>query len=43
MTRAHEQHLVVGIGGLSARIHRSEENIIGILKRVIRQHTDIPG
>jgi len=37
-TQAHDQHLVIGIGGLSARIHRSEGDIIRSLKRVIRDH-----
>ena len=41
-THAHDQHLVVGIGGLSARIRRSEDNIIQSLKRVIRQYFDSP-
>ena len=40
ITHSHEQNLVVGIGGLSARIHRSEGSIIKHLKRVIRQHVD---
>jgi len=42
MTHVHDQHLVIGIGGLSARIHRSEDSIIENLKRVIRQHVDVP-
>jgi len=37
-TQAHDQHLVIGIGGLSARIHRSEGDIIRSMKRVIRDH-----
>jgi DNA-binding IclR family transcriptional regulator len=37
-TQAHDQHLVVGIGGLSARIHRSEGDIIRKLKRDILKH-----
>lgn len=42
VTHAHDQHLVVGIGGLSARIRRSEDSIIENLKRVIRQHVGSP-
>jgi len=37
-TQAHDQHLVIGIGGLSARIHRNESDIIGNIKRDIRKH-----
>jgi len=42
MTHAHDQHLVIGVGGLSARIRRSEVDIIVNLKRAIRQHVDTP-
>lgn len=41
-TQAHDQHLVVGVGGLSARIRRSEDTIVENLKRVIRQYVDAP-
>ncbi len=41
-THVHDQYLVVGIGGLSARIHRSEDNIMENLKRIIGQHVDTP-
>lgn len=37
---AHDQHLVVGVGGLSARIRRSEGKIVRHLKQVIRQHLE---
>lgn len=40
MIHAHDQHLVVGIGGLSARIHRSEDDLMKNLKRIIRLHVD---
>ena len=41
-THAHDQHLVIGVGGLSARIHHSEGEIIRNLKRVIRDHVKNP-
>ena len=41
-THAHDQHLVIGIGGLAVRIHRSEGEIIRNLKRVIRDHVKSP-
>jgi len=43
MTQAHDQHLVIGIGGLSARIRRSEDDMVKKLKRVIRQYVDTTG
>ncbi len=42
-TRAHDQRLVIGIGGLSARMRRSEDEIVKKLKHVIRQHSDTTG
>ncbi|MGY8892333.1 MAG: IclR family transcriptional regulator [Pseudomonadales bacterium] len=37
---SHDEHFVIAVAGLSARIHRSEDAIIGIIKTIIREHID---
>ena len=36
--QSHDEHFVIGVAGLSARIQRSENAIIGIIKTIISEH-----